>query len=324
MRRPGRLRRRCRRDHPVAQDGGCLCQRVPGGHPRRQPDQRPRAARPQPQAGRGRRDRSGPSRVGPGHGDGDPRLPGQRADDIDLAPAGRARCRRWSTAAAAASSRSSPTASSRFCERCPTERSGANLENCPSCPLLAWCHEDRDADPRGRPKAKRSRGHYAIDALIQKVKAVSPRVFASDYLCQGPRAEGVWFTEYDEAGNVTPVGRVRPGPSGAHRHRQRRLHRRGLLPGAGGSLERRLASAPAGAGERLRRLPGRGADRRGVRPGDPSPGRPALRLGPQVGLHRFRRRGAEPGRSHGDRRVPAVRPGRARGASSSGPSIPAA
>ncbi len=85
-----------------------------------------------------------------------------------------------------------------------------NLENCPSCPLLPWCHEDRDADPRGRPKAKRSRGHYAIDSLIQKVKAVSPRVFASDYLCQGPRAHGVWFTQYDEAGNVTPSAEFDP------------------------------------------------------------------------------------------------------------------
>ena len=89
-------------------------------------------------------------------------------------------------------------------ERCPESRSGPNLENCPACPLMPWCHEDRDADPQGRPKAKRSRGHYAIDSLIQKVKGVSPRVFASDYLCRGPRAEGVWFTQYDEADNVTP------------------------------------------------------------------------------------------------------------------------
>jgi hypothetical protein len=87
-------------------------------------------------------------------------------------------------------------------ERCPEERSGANLENCPKCPLVAWCHEDRDSDPKGRPKAKRSRGHYAIDSLIQKVKAVSGRVFASDYLSRGPKAQGVWFTQYDEADHV--------------------------------------------------------------------------------------------------------------------------
>ena len=95
-------------------------------------------------------------------------------------------------------------------ERCPAERSGRNLENCPGCPLVPWCHEDRDADPEGRPKAKRSSGHYAIDALIQKVMAVSPRVFSSDYLCRGPRAEGIWFSGYDEAGNITPSAEFDP------------------------------------------------------------------------------------------------------------------
>ena len=55
-------------------------------------------------------------------------------------------------------------------ERCPDSRSGVNLEYCPLCPLVSWCHEDRDSDPQSRPKAKRSRGHYAIDALIQKVR----------------------------------------------------------------------------------------------------------------------------------------------------------
>jgi hypothetical protein len=88
-------------------------------------------------------------------------------------------------------------------ERCSEERSGVELEKCPACPLVAWCHEDRDTDRLNRPKAKRSRGHYAIDALIQKVKGVSARVFASDYLCQGPRSAGVWFTEFAEAENVT-------------------------------------------------------------------------------------------------------------------------
>ena len=88
-------------------------------------------------------------------------------------------------------------------QQCPAERSGVHLEKCPECPLLPWCHEDRAADPLNRPKAKRSNGHYAIDSLIQKVKGVSARVFASDYLCQGPRAQGIWFTQYDEAVNVT-------------------------------------------------------------------------------------------------------------------------
>ena len=88
-------------------------------------------------------------------------------------------------------------------ERCPDERSGPALEKCPSCPLMPWCHEGRDDAPGGLPKAKRSEGHYGIDALIQKVRAVSPRVFASDYLCRGPKAEGAWFKEFDEARNVS-------------------------------------------------------------------------------------------------------------------------
>lgn len=95
-------------------------------------------------------------------------------------------------------------------ESCPDSRSGENLENCPACPLMPWCHEDRDVHPRGLPKAKRSRGHYAIDSLIQKVRGVSARVFASDYLCLGPRAQGVWFTQFDEADNVTPDAEFDP------------------------------------------------------------------------------------------------------------------
>ncbi len=82
-------------------------------------------------------------------------------------------------------------------ERCPDERSGANLEKCPQCPLVSWCHDDRDLHPSGLPKAKRSSGHYSIDALIQKVRATSKRTFESDYLCKGPRAEGAWFHAFD-------------------------------------------------------------------------------------------------------------------------------
>jgi len=87
-------------------------------------------------------------------------------------------------------------------ERCPPERSGPNLEKCPQCPIMRWCHEDRDTHPSGLPKAKRSRGHYTIDTLIQKTAAVSDRVFASDYLCLGPKAAGVWFTMFDEKVHV--------------------------------------------------------------------------------------------------------------------------
>jgi hypothetical protein len=95
-------------------------------------------------------------------------------------------------------------------ERCPVERSGPKLEKCPECPLVRWCHADRDAHPSGLPKAKRSSGHYTIDSLVQKVKAVSARVFASDYLCQGPKAGGVWFTMFDEPLHVTPTAEFHP------------------------------------------------------------------------------------------------------------------
>lgn len=88
-------------------------------------------------------------------------------------------------------------------ERCPDERSGENLERCPECPLLDHCHSDRDSHPSGLPKAKRASGHYGIDSLIQKIKSVSSRVFASDYLCDGPRAAGSWFTNWSER-NVSP------------------------------------------------------------------------------------------------------------------------
>jgi hypothetical protein len=83
-------------------------------------------------------------------------------------------------------------------ERCPVERSGRNLERCPECPLVAWCHSDRADDPRGLPKAKRANGHYPIDSLIQKVRGVSARVFASDYLCEGPKAADSWFTTFSD------------------------------------------------------------------------------------------------------------------------------
>jgi hypothetical protein len=82
-------------------------------------------------------------------------------------------------------------------ERCPDERSGPALENCPQCPIFQWCHADRDRAPGRIPKAKRSNGHYSIDSFIQKTAAVSARVLESDYLCWTPRAAGVWFTTFD-------------------------------------------------------------------------------------------------------------------------------
>ena len=84
-------------------------------------------------------------------------------------------------------------------EHCPEDRSGPNLENCPSCPLVPFCHDVSDGGP---PKAKRSYGHYTIDSLIQKVRGTSVRTFESDYLCKGPRSDGLWFPKFDTASHV--------------------------------------------------------------------------------------------------------------------------
>ncbi|MDB5350773.1 MAG: hypothetical protein JWN86_2020 [Planctomycetota bacterium] len=78
-------------------------------------------------------------------------------------------------------------------ERCSVERSGPRLENCPQCPLVVYCHGANDGGP---PLAKRSDGHYAIDALIQKMRSTSARTFEADYLCRGPKADGLWFPAF--------------------------------------------------------------------------------------------------------------------------------
>lgn len=93
-------------------------------------------------------------------------------------------------------------------ECCPSERSGpyvggdALYARCPECPLKRWCHAERDLNGN-EALAKLSDGHYAIDSLIQKVASVSPRVFEADYLCLGPKADGVWFTSFDESRHVS-------------------------------------------------------------------------------------------------------------------------
>lgn len=94
----------------------------------------------------------------------------------------------------------------RFCifevlERCPSSRSGPKLELCPNCPLVQWCHDVRDGGP---PRAKRADGHYAIDSVIQKLQCVSRRVFEADYLCLGPRTDGLWFSEFSRHLHVSP------------------------------------------------------------------------------------------------------------------------
>jgi hypothetical protein len=94
-------------------------------------------------------------------------------------------------------------------ERCPEERSGPNLENCPACPLMTWCHGDRDRHPRGLPKAKRSSGHYTIDSVIQKVKLLSLAAFNSDFLCLGPKVDGIWFPRFGDK-NITTAAEYDP------------------------------------------------------------------------------------------------------------------
>ncbi len=92
-------------------------------------------------------------------------------------------------------------------ERCPDERSGNNLENCPSCPIFTYCH---DVEPGQKPKAKRSNGHYTIDSLIQKIHGTSKRTFEADYLCSGPRSEGVWFPSFHRSTHVTELAEYNP------------------------------------------------------------------------------------------------------------------
>jgi hypothetical protein len=90
-------------------------------------------------------------------------------------------------------------------ERCPESRSGRDLEKCPACPLVKWCH---DGGPV--PKAKRSAGHYPIESAVQKVIATSARTFEADMLCLGPKADGVWFPTFSTATHVSPAAEYDP------------------------------------------------------------------------------------------------------------------
>lgn len=92
-------------------------------------------------------------------------------------------------------------------QRCPESRSGPDLEKCPECPLMPYCHGASDGGP---PLAKRSNGHYAIDALIQKLRSTSSRTFEADYLCRGPRADGLWFPAFGPETHVGPDAEYDP------------------------------------------------------------------------------------------------------------------
>lgn len=101
-------------------------------------------------------------------------------------------------------------------ERCPEQRSGPwvgghdGFRDCPRCPIMMWCHADRTS-PEKLPKAKRSSGHYRIADLIQKARSVSIATFRSDYLCAGPKTEGLWFPNFDLDANVSEWAEYRPG-----------------------------------------------------------------------------------------------------------------
>ena len=103
-------------------------------------------------------------------------------------------------------------------ENCPESRSGrwiggeAGYEHCPACPLKPWCHSQRDRNG-DVPLAKLSYGHYAIDSLIQKVQGISRRAFESDYLCLGPKADGLWFKDFDATKNVSLAAEYDPALS---------------------------------------------------------------------------------------------------------------
>jgi hypothetical protein len=68
---------------------------------------------------------------------------------------------------------------------------------------MRWCYAELDGVRSGLPKAKRCSGHYTLEALLQKVKATSLRTFEADYLCTGPKADGIWFAGFQAANSVS-------------------------------------------------------------------------------------------------------------------------
>jgi hypothetical protein len=93
-------------------------------------------------------------------------------------------------------------------ERCPKSRSGPNLEKCPECPIVRYCHDVSDGGP---PKAKRSNGHYPIESLIQKVQSMGLRAFEADYLCKLSSSESAWFPNFKPETHVTDRAEYSPG-----------------------------------------------------------------------------------------------------------------
>ncbi len=88
-------------------------------------------------------------------------------------------------------------------EQCPESLSGRHLEKCPVCPIYEYCWADRFNDRRLAPRAKLASGHYTLETVLSKVATLSTRTFESDYLCLGPKAEGIWFGNYHDKLNVS-------------------------------------------------------------------------------------------------------------------------
>ena len=140
-------------------------------------------------------------------------------------------------------------------EHCSDERSGVHLERCAECPLMRFCHNVSDGGP---PRAKRSDGHYTIDSLIQKLRSTSLRTFQAEYLCLGPKADGLWFPDFAGDVHVTPLAEYDPAWP---------VHLAidsGVFTGAVFFQITRpsTASRIGRGGPRLRRLPGREPARR--------------------------------------------------------------
>jgi hypothetical protein len=100
-------------------------------------------------------------------------------------------------------------------QRCSPERSGPRVggddlyERCPSCAIRKWCHSERDRNGN-EALAKLAAGHYSIDSLIQKTLTVSDRIFDADYLCRGPRADGIWYTAFAAVTHVSAAAEYDP------------------------------------------------------------------------------------------------------------------
>ena len=148
-------------------------------------------------------------------------------------------------------------------ESCPEVTQRAALREMPRVPHHDVVPLRPGLRPTELPKAKRSSGHYKIDSLIQKAKAVSQRVFESDYLCLRPKAVGDLVHDVRRGPAHHARRRIRPAPPGSRGDRSGRPHGGSLVSGPATG---RRAGPP---GQRVRRLLRGRALRRDECSGDP-------------------------------------------------------